>query len=115
MVSGYNTEHGSVLFTYMFLGEYCYIVILSNIIVILFLGGWLPFFSFLSWSWFNYTVKLLFILYLFIIVRATLPRYRYDQLMYLGWTMLLPMALGLLCVQILKIYMFNVMIGTFIY
>jgi len=42
LVSGYNTEHGSIFFTYMFLGEYCYIAIISNVIVILFLGGWLP-------------------------------------------------------------------------
>lgn len=94
LVSGYNTEHGSVLFTYIFLAEYCYIVIISNIIVILFFGGWLPLLYINLSPWLNYVIKLFFCLYLFVWVRATLPRFRYDQLMYLGWLILLPMVIG---------------------
>lgn len=110
LVSGYNTEHGSVFFTYMFLGEYCYIIILSNIIVILFFGGWLPFLIIYLPFWFSYAIKLIFVLYLFIWIRATLPRYRYDQLMYLGWTVLLPISLSLISIQLLKVILLNIIV-----
>jgi NADH-quinone oxidoreductase subunit H len=116
LVSGYNTEHGSILFTYMFLGEYCYILLISNIIVVAFFGGWLPIFSWLILpNFLNYSLKLFLILYLFIWVRATLPRYRYDQLMYFGWTILLPLSLGLLCSQLFIINLFNINITHQIY
>lgn len=97
LVSGYNTEHSSVLFTYMFLAEYCYIFIMANIITIFFLGGWLNFF-FISISF--YFIKILIVLYGFIWIRATWPRFRYDQLMYFGRLELLPLAL---CVFIINI------------
>lgn len=89
LVSGYNTEHSSVLFTYMFLAEYCYILIMTNIIVILFLGGWWGYFT----LWMNYIIKIIIILYCFIWIRATWPRFRYDQLMFFGWLELLPLTL----------------------
>ena len=104
LVSGYNTEHGSILFTYMFLAEYTYIIISSNLIVILFFGGWS--FFFIN-NWLIYAIKLLITLYIFIWIRATLPRYRYDQLMYLGWTFLLPVALGIFCLNLFNIFIWN--------
>jgi len=98
LVSGYNTEHSSVLFTYMFLAEYCYIFIMANIIVILFFGGWWGFNKIISY--FFYIIKLLIILYCFIWVRSTWPRFRYDQLMYFGWLELLPLALLIFVINI---------------
>jgi NADH-quinone oxidoreductase subunit H len=92
LVSGYS----SVLFTYMFLAEYCYIFIISNIIVILFFGGWLGF----NFSFMFYIFKLLGILYCFIWIRTTWPRFRYDQLMYFGWLELLPLALLIFIINI---------------
>jgi NADH-quinone oxidoreductase subunit H len=72
-------------------------ILMSSLLVILFLGGWLPIINipFIpNWIWFF--IKLIFILFSFIWVRATLPRYRYDQLMTLGWKVMLPISLGLL-------------------
>jgi NADH:ubiquinone oxidoreductase subunit H len=98
LVSGYNVEYSSIGFTFFFLAEYSNIILMSSIIVILFLGGWLPilnvfFFKFLYTS-FWFSLKLLLIMFFFIWVRATLPRYRYDQLMMLGWKVILPLSLG---------------------
>lgn len=112
LVSGYNTEHGSILFTYMFLAEYTYIVISSNLIVILFFGGWAFFFII---SWVVYVIKLLLVLYIFIWIRATLPRYRYDQLMYLGWTFLLPVSLGIFCLNLFNIFVWNFYFLNYLY
>lgn len=93
LVSGYNVEYSSIGFTFFFLAEYSNIILMSSIIVILFLGGWLPFFIVLVGS-FNFSIKLLFIMFFFVWVRATLPRYRYDQLMLLGWKVVLPLSLA---------------------
>jgi NADH-quinone oxidoreductase subunit H len=94
LVSGYNVEYSSVGFTLFFLAEYSNIILMSSIIVFLFLGGWLPlFFSFLAGS-FYFSIKLLFVMFFFVWVRATLPRYRYDQLMLLGWKVILPLSLA---------------------
>ena len=72
---------------------------MSSIIVILFLGGWLPFFSLLELTGsFYFSIKLLFIMFFFVWIRATLPRYRYDHLMTLGWKLILPFALGFILV-----------------
>jgi NADH-quinone oxidoreductase subunit H len=94
LVSGYNVEYSSVGFTLFFLAEYSNIILMSSIIVFLFLGGWLPlFFSFLAGS-FYFSIKLLLVMFFFVWVRATLPRYRYDQLMLLGWKVILPLSLA---------------------
>jgi len=85
LVSGYNTEYSSIGFTFFFLAEYSNIILMSSIIVILFFGGWL---------YLPFSIKLLSIMFLFVWIRATLPRYRYDQLMYLGWKVILPLSLG---------------------
>lgn len=100
LVSGYNVEYSALTFALFFLAEYSYMILMSSLLVILFLGGWLPLIDFflISWlpGWFWFFMKLIFILFCFIWVRATLPRYRYDQLMSLGWKVMLPLSLGLL-------------------
>jgi len=98
LVSGYNVEYSALTFALFFLAEYSYMILMSSLLVILFLGGWLPIISYLFfipyWVWFF--IKLIFILFGFVWVRATLPRYRYDQLMMLGWKVMLPLSLGAL-------------------
>ena len=82
LVSGYNVEYSSIGFTFFFLAEYSNIILMSSIIVILFLGGWLlPFHTYLNFldGGFFFSLKLLFIMFFFVWIRATLPRYRYDH------------------------------------
>jgi len=100
LVSGYNVEYASVGFAFFFIGEYANIILMSSLNVIFFLGGWLPplnIFPFTLISpiiWFS--LKVILMIALFIIIRAMLPRYRYDQLMTLGWKTFLPLSLGFL-------------------
>ncbi|MBA8667293.1 NADH-quinone oxidoreductase subunit NuoH [Holosporaceae bacterium 'Namur'] len=97
LVAGYNVEYSSMGFAMFFLGEYANMILMSAITVILFMGGWLPPFgiAFLGFIpgiiWF--CLKIMFCLFIFIWVRAALPRYRYDQLMRLGWKVFLPLSL----------------------
>lgn len=95
LVAGYNVEYSSTPFALFFLGEYMNMVLLSAMTTIVFLGGWLPLFDFLDFIpgfvWF--VAKTLFILFIFLWSRATFPRFRYDQLMRLGWKILLPISL----------------------
>jgi len=95
LVSGYNVEYASVGFAFFFIGEYANIILMSSINVILFLGGWLPlpYLNFLP-NILNFSIKVVFMVFLFILIRAMLPRYRYDQLMHLGWKVFLPLSLG---------------------
>jgi len=95
LVSGYNVEYSAMTFALFFLGEYANMILMSGMISILFLGGWLaPFgLTFIPGViWF--ALKIAFILFGFLWVRATFPRYRYDQLMRLGWKIFLPFSLG---------------------
>jgi len=98
LVSGFNVEYSAITFTFFFLAEYSNILLMSSIIVILFFGGWLPIFAiyffFPTWLWF--IMKILFIMFVFIWLRGSFPRYRYDQLMLLGWKFILPLALALI-------------------
>lgn len=97
LVSGYNVEYSAMGFALFFLGEYANMLFMSALTSILFLGGWLPimFLGFIPGSiWLG--VKISFFVVLFIWVRAILPRYRYDQLMDLGWKCFLPLSLALL-------------------
>jgi len=100
LVSGYNVEYSSMTFALFFLGEYANMLIMSAFGAILFLGGWLPLinnflFNLIPGSvWLS--VKISIGVIFFILARATLPRYRYDQLMHLGWKCFLPLALGYL-------------------
>ena len=101
LVSGYNVEYSAMGFALFFLGEYVNIILMSALNVLLFFGGWLPiidiapFYFIPGYFWF--AIKTLFFLFLFIWVRATFPRYRYDQLMRLGWKVFLPLSLGWVC------------------
>ena len=90
IVAGYNIEYSGVLFALFFLGEYSNMFIMSCLFVILFFGG-SPLISFFSLTWF--ILKIVIICSLFILVRAVLPRVRYDQLMYVGWEIFLPISL----------------------
>ena len=97
LVAGFFTEYSSASFVLFFLGEYASMILMSSMTVILFMGGWLPPFDIFPLNivpgviWF--TIKIIFILFLFIWVRGTFPRYRYDQLMRLGWKIFLPLSL----------------------
>jgi NADH-quinone oxidoreductase subunit H len=97
-VAGYNVEYSAVTFAFFFIGEYANIFLMSVMSVIFFLGGWLPILNIIPFIWlpgfFWFNLKLLMMLYLFICVRGALPRYRYDQLMQLGWKTFLPLSLG---------------------
>jgi NADH-quinone oxidoreductase subunit H len=101
LTGGFHTEYSGMRFALFFLAEYANMIVVSSVATTLFLGGWLrPFpnvaaLHFLdvipSWGWF--LIKSFVFLYIFIWVRATLPRYRYDQLMRLGWKLLIPLAI----------------------
>ena len=96
LVSGYNVEYSAMGFALFFLGEYANMLLMSSLTTILFLGGWLAPISLLSFIpgpfWFG--LKVSFFVILFVVARAILPRYRYDQLMRLGWKVFLPFTLG---------------------
>ena len=98
LVAGYNVEYSSMAFALFFLGEYANMILMSSLCAILFLGGWLPPVNLLAVQWVPSGVwlgiKTSFFLFLFIWVRASFPRYRYDQLMRLGWKVFLPLSLG---------------------
>lgn len=98
LVAGYNVEYSGLGFALFFIGEYANIILMSAMCTILFLGGWLPPFN-LSWLFFIpgsvwFGMKVCFIVFLFVWVRASFPRYRYDQLMRLGWKVFLPLSIG---------------------
>jgi NADH-quinone oxidoreductase subunit H len=92
LVAGYHTEYSSMSFAMFFLAEYVNMVTVSAVATSLYLGGWLgPFLpDWLAWIWF--LVKVFLILFFYVWMRWTLPRYRYDQLMEFGWKFLLPVA-----------------------
>jgi len=98
LVAGYNVEYSAMGFALFFLGEYSNMILMSSLSTLLFLGGWLPFFSFLPFTllpnYFWFGMKVSFLLFVFIWVRAAFPRYRYDQLMRLGWKIFLPLSLA---------------------
>jgi NADH-quinone oxidoreductase subunit H len=111
LVSGYNVEYSAMTFALFFLAEYSNMLLMSSLSAILFFGGWLsPFnifpLTFVPGSfWFSFKVAIGAVF--FIISRATLPRYRYDQLMYLGWKCFLPFAIGYLMLTIGILIGFN--------
>ncbi|MCH7539536.1 MAG: NADH-quinone oxidoreductase subunit NuoH [Proteobacteria bacterium] len=97
LVAGYSVEYSSLTFALFFLGEYANMILMSALTVILFLGGWLPPLDVAPFNWIPgpvwFAVKIAGLLFLFLWVRATFPRYRYDQLMRLGWKVFLPASL----------------------
>jgi len=97
LVAGYFVEYSAMSFALFFLGEYANMILMAAITSILFLGGWLPPFSFAPFTWVPgivwFALKVALVLFGFLWVRATFPRYRYDQLMRLGWKIFLPCSL----------------------
>ncbi|MCG0994225.1 NADH-quinone oxidoreductase subunit NuoH [Acetobacter indonesiensis] len=97
LVAGFFVEYSSLAFGLFFLGEYANMILMSAMVSILFLGGWLPPLGIAPFTWLPGPIwlifKILFCLFVFIWVRATFPRYRYDQLMRLGWKVFLPFSL----------------------
>src|SRR5690606_27674068 len=90
LVAGFHTEYSSLKFGMFFVGEYAGIILISAMITTLFLGGWLgPVLPPILW----FLIKTGFFVSFFILLRAALPRPRYDQLMDLGWKAMLPLAL----------------------
>lgn len=97
LVAGYNVEYSALTFALFFLAEYSNIVAFGAISTLCFWGGWLPLFNFMlipDFFWFS--LKVSFHVFVIVWVRATFPRYRYDQLMKLGWKVLLPLSLSVL-------------------
>ena len=98
LVSGYNVEYSAMTFALFFLGEYANMLLMSSVLSILFLGGWFPLINIFPLNtvpgvlWFS--LKMSLGVFFFILTRAALPRYRYDQLMYIGWRCFLPLSLG---------------------
>nr|YP_010200527.1 NADH dehydrogenase subunit 1 [Cyperus esculentus]UAL49969.1 NADH dehydrogenase subunit 1 [Cyperus esculentus] len=98
LVAGYNVEYSSMGFALFFLGEYANMILMRCLCTLLFLGGWLPILDFPILNripgsiWFS--IKVILFLFLYIWVRAAFPRYRYDQLMGLGWKVFLPLSLA---------------------
>lgn len=110
LVSGYNVEYSAMTFALFFLGEYANMLLMSTFNAILFLGGWLSPFSILSVSGsICLSIKILLGVIFFIVTRATLPRYRYDQLMLLGWKCFLPLSLGYLTLTLSILISFNLL------
>nr|YP_008519322.1 NADH dehydrogenase subunit 1 [Nannochloropsis granulata]AGI48901.1 NADH dehydrogenase subunit 1 [Nannochloropsis granulata] len=111
LVSGYNVEYSAMGFALFFLGEYANMLLMSALTAILFLGGWLPLFNTFPLTlipgsvWFS--LKIGFFVILFIVMRACLPRFRYDQLMSLGWKVFLPFSLGWLILTASILMSFN--------
>jgi NADH-quinone oxidoreductase subunit H len=98
LVPGYNVEYSSMTFALFFLGEYANMILMCSMTTILFLGGWLPPLDIAPFNWIPgplwFIIKICALLFIFIWVRATFPRYRYDQLMRLGWKVFLPISLA---------------------
>nr|ALO77353.1 NADH deshydrogenase subunit 1 [Anthaxia sp. ANT01] len=103
LVSGFNVEYSAGGFALIFLAEYSNILFMSMLYVLFFMGG-----NFFSWFFF---MKLVFVSFMFIWVRGTLPRYRYDKLMYLAWKSFLPVSLNFLIFFVgLKVFTFSLLI-----
>jgi len=100
LVSGYNTEYAAMGFALFFLGEYANMILMCSMVNIFFLGGWLPLIDIAPLNWIPgvvwFGLKTTILLFVFVWVRAAFPRYRYDQLMRLGWKVFLPFSLGCL-------------------
>ncbi|HEY0832928.1 MAG TPA: NADH-quinone oxidoreductase subunit NuoH [Azospirillum sp.] len=98
LVAGFMVEYSSAPFALFFLGEYANMILMSAMTSILFLGGWLPPLDIAPLNWIPgpiwLALKIAFFMFVYIWVRGTMPRYRYDQLMRLGWKVFLPFSLG---------------------
>ena len=117
LVGGYHTEYSGMKFGLYFLGEYVSMIVMSGMVVSLFLGGWSPGFElppgplWTALSVAAFSLKIGIVLFFYIWVRWTLPRFRYDQLMRLGWKGLVPLALANLAVTGIVIVLWDAFIG----
>ena len=96
LVAGYHTEYSGIRFAMFFLAEYVHTITVAAVAVTLFFGGWRgPIFDFLPWLWplVWFTLKVVAVVFVFVWIRATLPRFRYDRLMNFGWKVLIPWGL----------------------
>jgi len=113
LVAGYQTEYSGMMYALFWLGEYANILLMCGLGTILFLGGWLspidvyPFNAIPGPIWFIFKILLLF--FLFAMVKAIVPRYRYDQLMRLGWKIFLPFSLFWVVLTSAFLYFFNLL------
>jgi len=102
LVAGFAVEYSATAFLLFFLGEYIAIATMCAMATILFLGGWLPPYPVAPFTWVPgviwFVLKCLFIFFLFAMVKAMVPRYRYDQLMRLGWKVFLPVSLAMVAI-----------------
>ncbi len=102
LVAGFMVEYGSSLYMMFMLGEYVAIATMCAMGTILFLGGWLPPVPYPPFTWVPgvvwFTLKALFLFFMFAMVKAMVPRYRYDQLMRLGWKVFLPLSLAMVII-----------------
>lgn len=104
LVAGYQTEYSSMSFALFWLGEYANILLMCALNTLLFFGGWLPPLNIDLIPWFDipgifwFLLKTFFFFFMFSWIMATVPRYRYDQLMRLGWKVFLPLSLAFVCV-----------------
>ncbi|MBV9955338.1 MAG: NADH-quinone oxidoreductase subunit H, partial [Pseudolabrys sp.] len=102
LVAGFMVEYGSTPYLLLMLGEYVAICTMCAMATILFLGGWLPPVPFAPFTWVPgivwFLLKLFFMFFLFAMAKAIVPRYRYDQLMRLGWKVFLPLSLAMVVV-----------------
>lgn len=127
LVSGYNVEYSAMNFALFSLSEYSNMLVMSSLNVLLFWGGWLSpnfiatnfffnQFDFLTFHWidiisnsFIFSIKICFFVALYVFMRAALPRYRYDQLMDLGWKIFLPISLAFLLFSVMVLVTFNLL------
>jgi NADH-quinone oxidoreductase subunit H len=102
LVAGFMVEYGSTPYMLFMLGEYVAIVTMCAMMTLLFLGGWLPPAPFVPFTWIPgviwFVLKVFFIFFMFSLVKAFVPRYRYDQLMRLGWKVFLPISLAMVVI-----------------
>jgi NADH-quinone oxidoreductase subunit H len=102
LVAGFMVEYGSTPYLLFMLGEYVAITTMCAMAAILFLGGWLPPIAVAPFTWIPgviwFTLKVFFMFFLFAMAKAIVPRYRYDQLMRLGWKVFLPLSLAMVVI-----------------
>ena len=97
IVAGFHVEYSGMAFAVFFMAEYANMILIATLTTVMFLGGWNPLFDFAPFNWIPTFVwlllKIAFVLFLFLWFRATFPRYRYDQIMRLGWKVFIPITL----------------------
>lgn len=97
IVAGFHVEYSGMTFSVFYLAEYANMILVSALCSLMFLGGWLPPFNFAPFTWVPgflwLLIKIAFLLFFFLWIRATFPRYRYDQIMRLGWKVFIPVTL----------------------